>query len=94
MEAAGPNLGVFTLIEGTLLFRPRAEAEESLTDIVGTSGVTLIEGAVDPLLSAGVSFTDMLGIEGVLLLDPRLGAGDSLTEMLGVGGTWNLEPRL
>lgn len=94
MEAAGPNFGVFTLTEGTLLFRPRVEAEESLTDMVGTSWVTLIEGAVDPLLSAGVSLTDMLGRGGALFLDPRLGAGDSLTEMLGVGGTWNLEPRL
>lgn len=80
MEAAAPKpFGALTLIEGTegdadlewvLTFRPRAGAGVSLTDIFGISGVTLIEGAVTPLLSGdGVSLTDMLGTGGVTPID-------------------------
>jgi hypothetical protein len=102
VEVAGPKpFGALTLIEGTegeteieggLAFRPRAGAGESLTDIVGISGVTLIEGAVIPLLNGeGVSLTDIPGIEGALLLDPRFGAVDSLTEMVGTSGVTLIE---
>jgi hypothetical protein len=62
-----------------------------LTDIFGTSGVTLIEGAVDPLLGIGVSLTDMLGMGWALPLDPRLGADDSLTDIDGMSGVMDLE---
>jgi len=92
VDAAGPKpLGAFMLIagvtdtEGVLLWRPRVGAGDWLTEMVGTSGVTLMDGAVTPLLSAGVSFTEILGIIGALPLVPRL-AGDSLTDILGVGG--------
>lgn len=50
-----------------------------------------MDGVVDPLLSAGVSLTDMLGIGGALVLDPRLGAGDSLTEIDGISGVTETE---
>ena len=71
--------------EGALLCRPRVGAGDWLTEMVGTSGVTLMDGAVTPFLSAGVSFTEILGIIGAPLLVPRF-AGDSLTDILGVGG--------
>lgn len=44
-----------------------------------------MDGAVTPLLSAGVSFTEMLGITGAVPLVARF-AGVSLTDMLGMGG--------
>ena len=69
-----------------------------MTDMDGISGVTLIDGAVAPLLSAGVSLTEMLGIGGALPLDPRFGAGDSLTDIEGTSGVTEIEgvvePRL
>jgi hypothetical protein len=93
VDAAGPNLGALTLMEGTGgvdvtegagLLENRPGAGASLADIDGMSGVTLIEGAVTPLFSAGVSLTEMLGIGGALNLDPLLGAGESLTEIVGM----------
>jgi hypothetical protein len=55
-------------------------------------GETPMEGTLllRPLLGAGASLIEMLGIGGVTpmlgVLRPLLGAGDSLTDMLGIGG--------
>jgi hypothetical protein len=66
--------------------------------MVGISGVMLMDGAVVPLLRAGVSLTEMLGIGGAVPLDPRFGAGDSLTDIEGISGVTEtegvVEPRL
>jgi hypothetical protein len=91
VDAAGPNLDALTLIDGTEgvtdtdgagFLENRPGAGDWLTDIVGTSGVTLMEGVVTPFLKAGVSLTDMLGMGGALNLDPLLGTGESLTEIV------------
>ena len=82
-------LGV-TDMEGALLFRaPREGIGDSFTAIVGIAGVLPLE----PLLGAGVSLTEIVGmdagmdLEGVLLLrNPGLDdTGDSFTEMDGIG---------
>jgi hypothetical protein len=93
VDAAGPNRDALILIEGTEgvtdtdgagFLENRPGAGDWLTDIVGTSGVTLMEGVVIPLFNAGVSLTDIHGMRGALNLDPLLGAGESLTEIVGM----------
>lgn len=86
-----------TAIEGTLPLGPRDGTGDSSTEIVGMSGVTLIEGAGIPLLGAGDSLTDILGtggvtpIEGAFTWEPlRPGPltdidGVSETEIEGIG---------
>jgi hypothetical protein len=79
-------------MDGALIFGPRAAG--SFTEIVGTSGVTEMEGALTsrPLLGAGDSLTEILGmggdtpIEGMLALYPRPLLGP-LTDMEGVSET-------
>jgi hypothetical protein len=100
VDAVGPNFAALTLMEGTggvtdvdgaLCLLNRPGAGDSFTDIVGMSGVTFMEGAVIPLLSAGVSLTDMLGIGGAFTLGPLLGAGVSLTDIIGISGVTDIE---
>lgn len=110
MEAAGPKpVGPLTFMEGTegvtdidgvLVLCPRADAGDSLTEIVGISGVIEIEGALTLLclFGAGDSPTEMLGIGGVTPIDgtltllPRPAAlltvidGVSETEIVGTEG--------
>jgi hypothetical protein len=93
-----------TLIVGTAgaetvgigLGRPLLGAGESFTEMLGIGGVTPIDGNMlyPRVLTgrltdiAGVSETEMVGIEGAEagISRPLLGAGDSLTDMLGMGG--------
>lgn len=83
----------------------RVELAGPSTLIVGTDGVTEIEGALifGPRDGAGDSFTAIVGTDGVtetlgtFTFGPREGAGDSLTEIIGIsvvaeiGGGFTLE---
>jgi hypothetical protein len=77
----------------------RVEPAEPLTLMVGTDGVTEIDGALilGPRAGAGAPLTAIIGtsgvtaMEGTLALRPLLGAGASLKEMLGMGGVTPIE---
>jgi hypothetical protein len=81
---------------GMGLGRPLLGAGELLREMLGMGGVIPIEGtilcprALAGRLTdiAGVSETEMVGIEGAEagISRPLLGAGDSLTDMLEIGG--------